>query len=106
MHYERLLEDAVSFYRSGGGEDRKKPIGLSFMTTHSFAVERLEGDYETRVRAYAERNASLLDMCRRTVRERERIERETDKQRERERERGGTGRTAGRGGAYYARQSL
>eukprot|EP00752_Nemacystus_decipiens_P009738 g8696.t1 len=67
VHYERLLEDAVNFYRSGGGQGKKKPIGLSFMTTHSFAVERLEGEYKTRVREYAEREASLLELCRSTV---------------------------------------
>lgn len=88
VHYERLLEDAVNFYRSGGenadedakrngngnGKGTKKPIGLSFMTTHSFAVERLEGDYGTRVREYAEREDSLLEKCRRTVRQRGSVE--------------------------------
>lgn len=72
MHYERLLEDAVNFYRSGGGTEdgkgKKKPIGLAFMTTHSFAVERLEGDYKTRVGEYTERKESLLELCRTTVR--------------------------------------
>eukprot|EP00903_Cladosiphon_okamuranus_P014592 g13533.t1 len=85
VHYERLLEDAVIFYRSGGGngkgngngnengnqdgkrKNNKKPIGLAFMTTHSFAVERLEGDYKTRVAEYAERKGSLLELCSKTV---------------------------------------
>lgn len=72
VHYERLLEDAVHFYRLGGGsgemKKKKKPIEVTFMTTHSFAVDRLEGDYKTRVKEYSERKGSLLETCRRTVR--------------------------------------
>lgn len=38
------------------------------MTTHSFADEVLNGQYEIRVREYQEEKESLLATCRRTVR--------------------------------------
>lgn len=37
------------------------------MTTHSFAVERLEDVYDTRVREYAEGNETVLATCRAAV---------------------------------------
>eukprot|EP00904_Undaria_pinnatifida_P002927 jgi/Undpi1/12635/HiC_scaffold_6.g02303.m1 len=65
MHYERLLEEAVSFYRSGGGiEEKRVPVGEAFMTTHSFAVDVLNNEYAVRVREYEERNETLLTTCR------------------------------------------
>lgn len=71
MHCERLLEEAVSFYRSGGGiEEKRVPVGEAFMTTHSFAVDVLNNEYAVRVREYEERNETLLATCREAVRKR------------------------------------
>lgn len=71
VHYERLLEDAVLYYRSGGAsEGSRVPVGEAFMTTHSFADEVLDGQYEIRVREYMAKNESLLATCRETVRTR------------------------------------
>lgn len=69
MHYERSLDEAVRFYRSppAGSRRSRVLIGEAFMTTHSFAVDRLAGDYKTRVREYQERNATLLAICRAAV---------------------------------------
>ena len=69
VHYERLLKEAVVFNRYGSGRvGSRVPVGEAFMTTHSFAVERLESDYATRVRKYTRGNETLLAMCRNTVR--------------------------------------
>ena len=68
MHYQRILEEAVSFVRAGGGNAANRvPIGEAFMTTHSFAVDRLEDEYDTRVREYAEGNETVLAACRAVV---------------------------------------
>ena len=73
VHYERILEEAVLFFRSGGGDAGNRiPIGEAFMTTHSFAVERLEDEYDVRVRQYKEGNETLLAACRDAVRKEER----------------------------------
>ena len=70
MHYERLLEEAVLNYRSGGGSGGVRvPVGLAFMTTHSFADEVLDGEYKVRVREYTEQVESLLNTCHDTVRD-------------------------------------
>ena len=37
------------------------------MTTHSFADEVLDGEYETRVREYEDEEESLLAKCRKKV---------------------------------------
>ena len=71
VNYERLLEEAVLYYRSGGASGGKRvPVGEAFITTHSFADEVLDGEYEARVRDYEEKKESLLAQCRKTVRTR------------------------------------
>lgn len=67
MHYQGILEEAVSFVRAGGGNANRVPIGEAFMTTHSFSVERLEDEYDIRVREYAEGNETVLAACRAVV---------------------------------------
>lgn len=70
VNYERLLEEAVLYYRSGGATGGSRvPVGEAFMTTHSFADEVLDGEYKVRVREYKEGKESLLTTCRDTVRD-------------------------------------
>ena len=66
VHYERLLEEAVTFYRSGGGGNRI-PMGEAFMTTHSFAADRVDGEYAIRMREYEDRYEPRLATCREIV---------------------------------------
>lgn len=56
------------FYRSGGGSPENRiPMGEAFMTTHSFAFDRLDGEYAIRVREYEEGYEPRLATCRETV---------------------------------------
>lgn len=68
VHYERLLEEAVTFYRSGGGSTANRiPMGEAFMTTHSFALDRLDGEYAIRVQEYEDGYEPTLASCRETA---------------------------------------
>ncbi|CAM9909490.1 unnamed protein product [Ectocarpus sp. 4 AP-2014] len=71
VHYERLLEEAVLFYRSGGvrmDEPAREPIGIAFFTTHSIFDSALGGRYASLAREYRDKDPDLMAECRETVR--------------------------------------
>lgn len=68
MHYEGILEEAVSSFRSGGrNAGNRVPMGMAFMMSHSFAEERMRDEWDTLLIEYAEGNETVLETCRAAV---------------------------------------